>query len=51
VIVGGPWWIWFLPLLFAAPWIVAIAYVWKSTPRSGEEPPSLAESARRRLWS
>jgi hypothetical protein len=48
---GGPWWIWFLPFVFGLPWIVAIAWFWKRTPRRGEEPPSLAEMTRRRLWS
>ncbi|MEA2208354.1 MAG: hypothetical protein QOF54_831, partial [Solirubrobacteraceae bacterium] len=25
--VGDPWWVWLLPLLFAAPWITAIVWL------------------------
>jgi hypothetical protein len=48
---SDPWWIWFLPILFSAPWIVAIIWFWPWGARSGEEGPlSMAELARQRLW-
>jgi hypothetical protein len=39
-----------LGLVFAAPWIVAILWNWHKRPRDGVVPPSLAETARKRLW-
>jgi hypothetical protein len=39
-----------LPILFSAPWIVAIAVFWPRGTKDGEEPPpSMGELARRRL--
>jgi hypothetical protein len=47
---GG--WSWFLPILFSAPWIAGIVWVLLRSPRGGgETPPSMAELARRRLWT
>ncbi|HMB18655.1 MAG TPA: hypothetical protein VKO41_05000 [Gaiellaceae bacterium] len=48
-----PWWSWLLlSLLFSAPWFIAAIWVWRRTPRDAlEEPPSMAELARRRLWA
>jgi hypothetical protein len=42
------WWPVF-PLLFGAPWIVAIAWYWRRRVRDGSIPPSMADQARRRL--
>jgi hypothetical protein len=39
-----------LTLLFASPWLAAIAYVWRRAPRMDGPPPSMAERARERLW-
>ena len=45
-----PWWAWLLPVAFSAPWLAAIAWTYRRTPRRGEEAfPSLGEQARRRL--
>jgi hypothetical protein len=46
-----PLWAWLLPFLFSAPWIVAIVWFWRHTPRDDETPPSMAERARDRLWT
>ena len=47
---GG--WTWALPILFTAPWIAgAIWILLRSTGGDGEPPPSMAELARRRLWT
>lgn len=40
-----------LSLLFGAPWLAAIAYVWPRAPRMDGPPPSLAQSTRERLWA
>ena len=40
-----------LSLLFGAPWLVAIAYVWSRAPREDGPPPSMADYARDRLWT
>ena len=48
---GGPWWVWLLPVVFGAPWIAAIVWLWSKRPRDGAVPPSLAEMARKRLWT
>ncbi len=41
-----------LSLLFSAPWVAAAIWFWLHTPRIGwEEPPSMADMARRRLWT
>jgi hypothetical protein len=40
---------WLLPILFCAPWIVAIAWVWKHLPKDGSIPISAGELARERL--
>jgi hypothetical protein len=46
----NPWWTWLLPLLFAAPWIAAIAWVCLRYPLLWQqEAPSMADMARRRL--
>jgi hypothetical protein len=48
---ANPWWAWLLPILFGAPWLAAIAWVWFRSPsKSGEAPPSLAELIQQRLW-
>jgi 4-amino-4-deoxy-L-arabinose transferase-like glycosyltransferase len=48
---GGPWWIWFLiPVLFSAPWLGAIIWFWPSKGERHDEPASMAEMARQRLW-
>jgi hypothetical protein len=39
-----------LTLLFAAPWLAAIAYTWSRAPRMDGPPPSMAERTRERLW-
>jgi hypothetical protein len=39
-----------LTLLFAAPWLAAIAYTWSRAPRMDGPPPSQAERTRERLW-
>jgi hypothetical protein len=46
-----PWWVWLLPLIFAAPWITAIVWFWRTRSRDGALPPSLADEARKRLWA
>ena len=46
-----PLWSWLLPFLFGAPWIAAIVWFWRHTPRDDEVPPSTAERARQRLWT
>jgi hypothetical protein len=46
-----PWWALLLSVVFGAPWIVAIAWLWSKRPRDGAVPPSLAETARKRLWT
>ncbi len=40
-----------LSLLFGAPWLVAIVWVRSRAPRTDVVPPSMAESARERLWT
>jgi hypothetical protein len=40
-----------LALFFGAPWLVATALALLQGPRLDHVPPSVAESARRRLWS
>ena len=44
-------WAWLIGLAAGAPWIVGIVYLWRRAPRDGTVPPSLAEEARRRLWT
>jgi hypothetical protein len=39
-----------LSLLFASPWLAAIAYAWRRAPRLDGPPPSMADRARDRLW-
>ncbi len=46
-----PLWALLLPILFGAPWIVAIVWFLRQTPRDDETPPSMAERAQQRLWS
>ncbi len=47
---GDPWWVWLLPLVFAAPWLAGIAYVCLRTPRREDGvPPSAAQAALRRF--
>jgi hypothetical protein len=48
---GDPWWAWLLPLGFGAPWLAAIAWLWNKRPRDGAIPPSMADAARKRLWT
>jgi len=51
VATDGPWWIWFLPMLFSAPWIAGILWFWPRGARSNDAPlSSMAEMARQR-WS
>jgi hypothetical protein len=48
------WWKWLLPILFGSPWIVAIVWYGRRLRSEGgglELPPSVAELARRRLWT
>ncbi|MDX6619617.1 MAG: hypothetical protein QOK36_2003 [Gaiellales bacterium] len=45
-----PWWVWLLPVGFAAPWITAIIGFWRTRSRDDELPPSMADEARKRLW-
>jgi hypothetical protein len=46
------WLSWLIPILFSAPWLVAIVWVWmRSAGERAGEPVSLAETARRRLWA
>jgi hypothetical protein len=40
-----------LSLLFAAPWLAAIAYTWSRAPRMDGPPPSMADRTRERLWA
>jgi hypothetical protein len=40
-----------LSLLFGAPWLMGIAYVWSRAPRMNGTPPSMADRARQRLWT
>jgi hypothetical protein len=46
-----PLWSLLLPILFGAPWIVAIVWFWRQRPRDDEVPLSMAERARQRLWT
>ena len=39
-----------LSLLFASPWLAAIAYAWSRAPRMDGPPPSMADRTRDRLW-
>jgi hypothetical protein len=39
-----------LSLLFASPWLAAIAYTWSRAPRMDDPPPSMADRTRARLW-
>jgi hypothetical protein len=43
-----PWWTWLLPLVFAAPWVVGIAWLVRRTPPDSNVPPSFAGGAWRR---
>jgi hypothetical protein len=49
---ADPWWIWLLVVALTAPWLAGVLVIsmW-GTRDSGEEPPSLAETAQRRLWT
>jgi hypothetical protein len=47
---GGPWWIWLLPVLLSAPWLGAIIWFWPSKGERRDDPASMAEMARQRLW-
>jgi hypothetical protein len=40
-----------LALLFTAPWLAAIAWVWPRAPKMDRPPPSLADRTRERLWA
>jgi hypothetical protein len=40
-----------LSLLFGAPWLGAIAYIWYRAPRQDAPPLSLADRTRERLWA
>ena len=44
-----PWWVWLYPFIFGAPWIAGIIWYWHIRPRDGAIPPSMAETARKRL--
>jgi hypothetical protein len=44
------WWV-LLLIVFGAPWLAAIAWLWSKRPRDGTVPPSMAEAARKRLWT
>jgi hypothetical protein len=47
---SAPSWAWPLfPLIFGAPWIIAIAWYWRRRVRDGAIPPSMADYARERL--
>jgi len=45
----NPVWLWLFPILFCAPWIVAIAWVWAHLPKDGSIPPSAGDRALDRL--
>ena len=51
ILAGNPWWAWFLPFLFGAPWLVALVWYWRrgwlSDLRWSD---SAADLARNRLW-
>jgi hypothetical protein len=47
--VTDPWWVWLLPVLFAAPWITVIIWFWSQEPRDGAVSPSMADRLRERL--
>jgi hypothetical protein len=50
VLVGlNPVLLWLFPILFCAPWVVAIAWVWTRLPKDGSIPLSAGERARKRL--
>ena len=42
-------WIWAVPVVVGAPWIVASIVLWRLLPRDGFVPPSMGELARRRF--
>jgi hypothetical protein len=46
-----PWWAWLVPVAVSAPWIAGIAYYWRHRPRDRSLPPSMADLARKRLWT
>jgi hypothetical protein len=46
-----PWWIWGLPVLLVSPWLVAVALCLRGQRGNRDVPPSMADLARRRLWS
>jgi hypothetical protein len=45
------WRSWFFPLLSAGPRIAAIVLYWWRKPRDGTIPQSMADQARKRLWT
>jgi hypothetical protein len=46
------WAAWLVPVALGAPWITGIAYYWRrSKPLDGSVPPSMADMARKRLWT
>jgi hypothetical protein len=53
MVAGSTSW-WFSPLLalvLGAPWIAATAWAWRRRVRDGAVPQSMADMARRRLWT
>jgi hypothetical protein len=40
-----------LSIILGAPWLAFLAVVWPRVPALDHVPPSLADQARRRIWS
>jgi hypothetical protein len=50
VLVGlGSVWFWLFPILFCAPWVAAIVWLWPHLPHDGSIPPSAGDRALERL--
>lgn len=44
-------WFWLLPFVLCAPWIVAIAWVWRRVPDDGWMPASMGSQVREQMLS
>jgi hypothetical protein len=42
-------WVWAVPVVLGAPWLMAILLLWRQLPRDGFVPPSMGELARKRF--
>jgi hypothetical protein len=49
--MSNPWSTWLLAFALASPWIVLVAWFLRKDGGNREVPPSMAEMARKRLWT